>query len=156
MTEMPGRSPANSATTPEISTKITQISGVPAAFSVRNDRGFGRAMGELFALSGREPVRDATRACSVWLGKPHRSGSLHGAMDCCCLAGGTRHITRRAWNRALRAIELTQKFHQNSRNFRGILRNFRGASRGLPCGSPPLSLLIVALAGPFVWLPALP
>ena len=28
MTEMPGRSPANSATTPEISTKITQISGV--------------------------------------------------------------------------------------------------------------------------------
>ena len=111
---------------------------------------------KLFALSGREPVRNATRACSVWLGKPHRSGSLHGAMDCCCLAGGTRHITRRAWNRALRTEELTQKFHQNSRNFRGILRNFRGASRGLPCGSPPLSLLIVALAGPFVWLPALP
>ena len=82
----------------------------------------------------------------MWLGKPHRSGSLHGAMDCCCLAGGTRHITRRAWNRALRTEELTQKFHQNSRNFRGILRNFRGASRGLPCGSPPLSLLIVALA----------
>ena len=45
---------------------------------------------------------------------------------------------------------------QNSRNFRGILRNFRGASRGLPCGSPPLSLLIVALTGSFVWLPALP
>ena len=91
----------------------------------------------------------------MWLGKPHRSGSLHGALDCCCLAGATRHITRRAWNRALRTEELTQKFHQNSRNFRGILRNFRGASRGLPCGSPPLSLLIVALAGSFVWLPAL-
>ena len=44
MAEMPGRSPANSATTPEISTKITQISGVPAAFSGRNDRGFGRAL----------------------------------------------------------------------------------------------------------------
>ena len=44
MAEMPGRSPANSATTPEISTKITQISGVPSAFSGRNDRGFRRAL----------------------------------------------------------------------------------------------------------------